>query len=351
MAIRMVLRLFVWLWWLAPAWCCNGCRSSSEPHHRDSADHRLSRIAFGSCSREYQDNQLWDQILANEPETWIWLGDNIYGDSEDMSVLAEKYRKQKSRPAYQKILQSMPVYGIWDDHDYGVNDGDKNYRMKLQSKELLLDFLDVPAEAEVRAREGAYQYYRLGEGAGAISLILLDTRFFRDELQTDPNGKTRYLPNPGGDILGEEQWRWLEGILQNHPAPVTLIGSGIQVIPEEQGYEKWANFPKARKRLLGLIERFGNGRILILSGDRHIAEISKLELGERRFPVYEFTSSGLTHTWERKREEPNKHRISQLHIVRNFGIIRLDWHTIPPGIQLEIRGEGNRLYESVAVPD
>jgi alkaline phosphatase D len=347
----MTFRLLFWLWWLVPAWCCAGCRGGSEPEQQVDASRYPERIAFGSCSREYQDNQLWDEILANEPETWIWLGDNIYGDSEDMAVLAEKYRQQKSRPAYQKILQSMPVYGIWDDHDYGVNDGDKNYPMKRQSKELLLDFLDVPAEADVRAREGAYQYYLLGEGAGLISLILLDTRYFRDELQTDPDGNTRYLPNADGDILGEAQWRWLEGILQGNPAPVTIIGSSIQVIPEEQGFEKWGNFPAARQRLLSLIERYGKGRVLILSGDRHIAEISKLELGERRFPVYEFTSSGLTHTWGGIREEPNMHRISQLHIARNFGIIRLDWNTSPPGIQLEIRGEGNRLFESVTVPD
>ena len=305
---------------------------------------RIQRIAFGSCSRQDIAAQLWDDVLINRPDLWIWLGDNIYGDTEDMEVMREKYMTQKSHAGYQQLIRTTPVYGVWDDHDYGVNDGGKEYPMKAESKELMMEFLDITAENEVRHREGTYQAYMLGNDEERICLILLDTRYFRDELMHDASGRSRYLPNPDGDILGETQWEWLEEQLKNNDAPLTLIASSIQVIPEEHPYEKWANFPAARSRLMNLISQYGTGRTVILSGDRHIAEISHWKNGDGGPDIYEFTSSGLTHTWSSERAEANRHRIGELYIRKNFGLIHIDWNSSPPSLILEVRGEGNVLY-------
>jgi len=84
-------------------------------------------IAFGSCSRQYISNQRWLDILNSDPDIWIWLGDNIYGDTHDMDLMAEKYAYQKADSGYQLLLKSgVQIIGTWDDHDYGVNDGGKN---------------------------------------------------------------------------------------------------------------------------------------------------------------------------------------------------------------------------------
>jgi alkaline phosphatase D len=89
----------------------------------------LSRIAFGSCSKD-EEPQLWKEIVQQKPQLWIWLGDNIYGDSQDSSVLRVKYKHQKSNTEYQQLIKAMPVIGTWDDHDYGVNDGGKFHSKK-----------------------------------------------------------------------------------------------------------------------------------------------------------------------------------------------------------------------------
>ncbi len=314
----------------------------------------LTTIALGSCDRQDLPQDFWQDVIANQPDLWIWLGDNIYGDSEDMSVLAAKYAHQKSNPLYQQLRATTPVIGIWDDHDYGVNDGDKNYPKKVESKALMLDFLDVPADAPVRTREGAYQSYTFGPAGKRIKIILLDTRYFRDELQKGEGDDTRrYLPNPLGDMLGEAQWAWLEQELTNSNAQIHLIGSGVQIISAEHPYEKWANFPAARQRLFNLIAKTKPAKAILLSGDRHTSEVSKIELPGLGYPLYDFTSSGLTHayTGANANSEPNQYRVGTKVNDKSFGVLRIDWSGNVPKVTAEMRGWGNNLFAVYELSD
>jgi alkaline phosphatase D len=302
----------------------------------------LQTIAFGSCNRQSSPQDMWRDVIANDPDLWIWLGDNIYGDSEDMDVLEAKYQMQKSNQLYTQLRKTTPVVGIWDDHDYGVNDGDKTYAKKDESKELMLNFLDVPPDAPVRQRRGAYQAYTFGPVGRQVKVILLDARYFRDELEKGTGGQ-RYKPNPAGDILGDAQWAWLEEELTDSQAQLHLIGCGIQMIPEEHPFEKWANFPAARQRLFDVLQKTKPAKAILLSGDRHIAEISKMELPLLDYPLYDVTSSGMTHAYTGAGEEPNRHRVGALIKQKNFGILRIDWAGSRPTVTAEIRGLGNGL--------
>ncbi len=308
--------------------------------------HQKTIIAFGSCSHEYDTIQMWDEILRNQPIAWIWLGDNIYGDTYDMDVMKAKYKIQKQRPSYQNLIKSTAVYGTWDDHDFGINDGGKEYPMKEESKKLMLEFLDVPMTNPVWDHEGVYQSYIIEQNDLQIKLILLDTRYFRDPLIDNPDAPPRYSPNDSGSILGEEQWKWLEKQLRNSEADIHLIGSSIQLIPIEQGYEKWGNFPVERQRFFDLISETAPSRPIVLSGDRHIAEFSKIEIEGLDYPLYEFTSSGLTHTWSRNEPEINSHRIGKMIISKNFGIIEIDRSEGLIKINLEVRDSDNKVLES-----
>ncbi len=306
-------------------------------------------IAFGSCSHQFDSLQMWDNVIAHDPVAWIWLGDNIYGDTYDMDEMKAKYDMQKQRASYQRLLRKTKVFGIWDDHDYGINDGGSSYTMKDESKELLLDFLDIPENADVRRHSGAYQSYLIENQGLTIKLILLDTRYFRDSLNKNPQPPPVYLPRNDGTILGEAQWQWLEKELTNSTADIHVIGSSIQLISEEHGYEKWANFPNERKRFFDLIVKTKPKRLIILSGDRHIAEFSKIEPAGLGYPVYEFTSSGLTHTWSGERPEANKFRIGKLMVSKNFGIITINHNNNSININLTAYDDNNeKIGEVVA---
>jgi len=301
-------------------------------------------IAFGSCSDQEMEQVLWKPILSHQPNVWVWLGDNIYADTEDMELMKKLYDKQKSHPDYQQLMQSALVYGIWDDHDYGLNDGGYEYPMRKESKKQLFEFLDVHPKNPAHNRMGAFQSYTLGGDGFNIKLILLDTRYFRDRLEKDPRSNNRYLPNNDGDVLGVGQWQWLEKELKESNADMHIIGSSIQFIAEEQGFEKWANFPRAHKRLYDLIVKIKPRRTLFISGDRHIAELSRRDLEGLPYPLYDFTSSGLTHTWNEDWEEKNRYRVGELVMKKNFGLIELVWTNDELETRLQVRGEGDSLF-------
>lgn len=306
----------------------------------------ISRIAIGSCSDQKRPQELWPVVLANNPDLWIWLGDNIYADTEDMRAMDSMYQVQKTDPVYQQLIRKARVVGIWDDHDYGLNDGGKEFGPKAASRDLMLKFLDVPQSHPVWKRQGGYQSYTFGSKGKTLKVILLDARYFRDELRRSTEPNKRYETNENGDILGEAQWKWLEKELKNNKALLTLIGSGIQILPNEQIFEKWGHFPKARKRLLDLLAKHSNQNIVLLSGDRHIAELSKTTLPGAAKPLYEFTSSGLTHTWSSIWEESNQYRVEDLVIAKNFGMILIDWESKPLTVTFEARGLENKCYWS-----
>jgi len=306
---------------------------------------KLDRIAFGSCNRQDAPQPLWKPILADHPDLWVWMGDNIYGDSPIMDTLRAKYGRQNAHVEYQLLKESTPIIGIWDDHDYGINDGGKNYAQKKASRDLMFDFLSVPLDASERKREGGYAAYTYGEGNQQVKVILLDGRYFRDTLERIDR---IYQINPTGQILGDAQWKWLENELKTSTARVNFIVSGIQILPTEHAYEKWANFPQEREKLLNLLSNSGVQNPILLSGDRHIAEIMKLV--DSRFPkgIYEVTSSGLTHTWSGIAEEKNSLRISELIAKLNYGLASFDWNLNQ--LTLEIKGKEGIVLASQLIP-
>ncbi len=304
-------------------------------------------ITFGSCNRQTEANNLWQHIVEQNPDLWIWLGDIIYSDTKKAEVLKQNYAIQKAKPGYQKLIAACPVIGIYDDHDSGQNDGGKDYAIKKESRDLLWEFLDIEKSNPIWRQEGGYSSHTFGESRQKVKVILLDTRYFRDELERAPKGNyQRYKPNPEGDVLGEEQWRWLENQLVASEAQVHIIGSSIQLVAEEHGFEKWSNFPKAHQRFYELIKKTKPKRPIILSGDRHIAEISKIELEGLDQPLPDITSSGMTHSYEKilEKNEPNKFRVSdKITGEKNYGVLKIDWNSKPVSIIAEIRGLENKL--------
>jgi alkaline phosphatase D len=311
----------------------------------------VERIAFGSCNKQYVAQPLWEPIRAHNPDLWVWLGDNIYADTEDMAAMQAKYKQQRQNAGYAALRQETTVIGTWDDHDYGLNDAGREYAKRDSSQHLFLDFLGVPADSPRRLRRGVYSAHTYGPSGQRVKVILLDTRYHRDPLTPDSTTEQRYYPNAEGDILGQAQWTWLEDELRRSDAQVHLIGTSIQAIAEEHPWEKWSNFPKARQRLFEVIRRSGTPGVVLLSGDRHKSELARLDdaIG---YPLYELTASGLTHHAP-PGPEPNRHRVGSLVVDENFGLVSIDWNAEPTTLSLQIRGSDNQVLidHRVSLPD
>jgi alkaline phosphatase D len=242
-----------------------------------------------------------------------------------------KYATQLNTPSYRDFIAKVPVIGTWDDHDYGENNGGREFHARAASQQALLDFLGEPRHSERRAQEGVYASYTYGPAGKQVKIILLDTRYHRDPVGSN------------GTILGETQWQWLERELRDSRAQVHLIASGIQIIAEQHRHEKWADFPKERARLFQLIAETKAPGVILLSGDRHIAELSRLSRNPAGYPIYDLTTSGLTHSYRNAPRERNRHRVSEFVRSLNFGVIDIDWDQADPLITVRVRDDRDRV--------
>ena len=306
----------------------------------------IQSLGFGSCNRTDLDPKIWETIAGEALDAWVWLGDIVYTDEESMQDLAQKYALQKSLPAYQKLICKTSVFGVWDDHDFGTNDGGTQFKKKQQSRDLLFDFLELPKTHPARNRRGAYQSYCFGEKTEKVCLYLLDVRYFKEAYEVDPSPKQRYRKN-NGSLLGEAQWNWLENELIKNEAAVNLFAGGIQLLSSEHPYEKWANFPLAQQRFFDLLIRYKIKNPVYLSGDRHIAEVSRKEIAPNYW-LYDATSSGLTHSYEALEQEYNPYRVSPLMTHLNFGTLQWDWNN--RSIAIQIHDESGKIRFQKNIP-
>ena len=331
-------------------------------------DTLVHRLAFGSCAKQTQPAPVWDAIADWKPEVTVLLGDNIYADTIDMDVMKQSYAQLAALPGFQRLRAGTHLVATWDDHDMGADDAGSDYPMRAGSKQAFLDFLGEPADSPRRQRDGVYESYVFGPPGKRVQVILLDTRWFRSPLKRaetpgDPHrGRFGpYQPNddPSATMLGEAQWQWVRGELER-PAEIRLLGSSIQLLAEDHGFEKWMNFPRERERLFATLAAAHATGLIVLSGDRHAAELSLLpaagrvdELTGQRtanplgYPLFDLTASSFNapRPWA---WEINRHRVGDVYFAANFGTVEIDWERADPQVTLSIRNDkGETVFAHV----
>jgi len=287
---------------------------------------------------------VWSAVVDRDPDVFLFLGDNVYADTGAYKLMPSPrnyevaYERLKKNPDFNKFLvasraREIDVFATWDDHDYGLNDGGEDHTERLEAKKAFIDFFSPLGLAEASLDEPGIHNAAVIELADLkVQVVMLDTRSFRSSFVKSKNpqvcerGGWVFSSDPDATILGEDQWAWLAKQLRQ-PADLRLIVSSIQVLPTEQCFEKWANFPAERERLLSLIAISQAEGVLLLSGDRHASEISIINREDIGYPLYEITSSGLNNALRGRfnvADEPNKFRALDANVSDNsFGEIEI----------------------------
>ena len=159
------------------------------------------------------------------------------------------------------------------------------------------------------------------------------------------SGKGPYAPN---DSTEAEILAKINGFgSRKHfvKSELRIIASSIQVVSSTHGWETWGNFPQERKKLLEMLKKQNNNGTIILSGDRHSSEISKLE-GALNYPLFDITSSAMNQKLRPKFE--NIYRLGKRYFNENFGLLKIDWLPNGPKVRAsiqDINGEPVIEYE------
>lgn len=337
---------------------------ASDPH--PALKRTLSRIAFGACAHQKKEQPVWDAILEAKPDVFVFLGDNIYGDTRDMNELRDCYAQLAAKPGFKKLRDNVPIISVWDDHDFGENDGGDAYPMKRQSRDVFLDFWNEPKDSPRRKRDGVYAAYIFGPTGQRVQIILPDLRTHRTPLRTvDLGGKSHRewtaaqsksgasVPGPyvcnrdaKATMLGPAQWVWLEEQFQAN-VDVRIFGSSLQVLADFPGWESWILYARDHQRLIDLARRQRAAGMVFLSGDTHYGELSRLDV-DLPHPLWDITSSGLTEVWPDLPPNTNRQGVAVREV--NFGMVNIDWAGSDTRLSLQVHDVKGAVKLQQTVP-
>jgi len=305
----------------------------------------LSVIAFGSCAHQDMQQPILDDAAQSGADLFVFLGDNLYIDSEDCNDYFAEYSKLACKAPFVRLVTAVPTMAVWDDHDYGENDAGAEFALKAESKDVFLRFWQEPGNSPRFNRPGIYHSRIFGDTAHLVQLIILDLRTFRSPLLSGSDGYVADM-DPGKSFLGADQWAWLRDQL-SLPAKVRIIATSTQFGPELNGWEAWANFPLEQQRMADLIAETAANGVVFISGDVHYSELSR-QVFSNCYPLYDCTASGLT---ELDPPVTNQFRIGQAVAEQNFGKLTIDWQAVPVQLTYSIHavGGGQRFSHAISL--
>lgn len=230
--------------------------------------------------------QILSTMANTQADFMLWLGDNTYtreADYSSESGMANRYLHTRSEPTLQPLLALRNNYAIWDDHDYGDNDGNKHFELKHKSRELFNNYWGNKVSGE--NGEGIYHNFRFSDA----EFIMLDDRWFRDESEINEqfDSKTQ---------IGSAQLSWLKDKLVHSRASFKFVCIGGQFLNEHTEKESYNLYKKERAEILRFITDQKISGVFFLTGDRHHTELLKNDevTAKLGYPLYDLTASSIT---------------------------------------------------------
>jgi alkaline phosphatase D len=296
-------------------------------------------IAFGGGAGYVPASErIWDVIKSRQPSAFLTMGDNVYMNMPENPNAFHQYTyyRRQSRPEFKRLISSIPIYAIWDDHDAGTDDCWLGpYKDKPTWKMPLLEFFkqnwNNPAYGD-SAWPGCWFSFSIDD----VDIFMLDGRFYR----TNP-----FLENP--TMLGPVQKAWLLDGLKKSAATFKVIASPVPWALSSKGEARdtWNGFKEERKEIFDFLAVNKIEGVILISADRHRSDAWKIER-ENGYPLYEFESSRLTNQHYHPLVEGALFGYNK---KQSFGWLVFDTQADDPQVTFNIVNIDNELINSKVV--
>ena len=220
----------------------------------------IVRVGFGHSLRGQGDQTIWHTIGEKRPDLFILMGDNIYSNSTEPKKQRKMYLQFRADPHFRAFGATTPVYAIWDDHDYGLDNSDRTQPNKERSLKTFDEIWPNP-ESQALHSPGIWTRFTIG----CAEFLLLDVRYHRSPNE-DPDGSSKTM-------LGSEQFTWLKSSLAQSSAVFKFPVSGSSW--NCGGPEAWNHtFTYEYDSLLAHVRARRIKGITLLGGDQHTCKIA-----------------------------------------------------------------------------
>lgn len=295
-------------------------------------------IGFGGGSGYVPENErMWDTIGAIEPRALLLLGDNVYiDDPETPEMQRFHYYRRQSQPEWGKLAKTVPIYSIWDDHDFTTNDGwggpdIEKPSWKRDVWEIYKENWDNPYYGGGKENPGCWFDFSIGD----VHFIMIDGRYYRESPKDE-----------SPSMLGPVQMKWLKKTLTEKPATFTVICTNVPMAPKVKPGSKdtWDGYPEERTEIYQYIADQKIPGVVILSADRHRSDAYKVDTEiNGMYPLFEFSSSRLTNQHVHKLID---HSLFGYNEKQSFGKIDFDLTTKDPTVKYTIINiDGKKIHD------
>ncbi len=295
-------------------------------------------IGFGGGSGYVPENErMWDTIGAIEPRALLLLGDNVYiDDPETPEMQRFHYYRRQSQPEWGKLAKTVPIYSIWDDHDFTTNDGwggpdIEKPSWKRDVWEIYKENWDNPYYGGGKENPGCWFDFSIGD----VHFIMIDGRYYRESPKDE-----------SPSMLGPVQMKWLKKTLTEKPATFTVICTNVPMAPKVKPGSKdtWDGYPEERTEIYQYIADQKIPGVVILSADRHRSDAYKVDTEiNGMYPLFEFSSSRLTNQHVHKLID---HSLFGYNEKQSFGKIDFDLTTEDPTVKYTIINiDGKKIHD------
>jgi alkaline phosphatase D len=299
------------------------------------------RIALGSCVGDTLAAAApsWAELAARQsmkPEQGsfdllLMLGDNHYANSTEPEKLRVYYTAHRLTGAWRELAAHSPIYAIWDDHDYGLNDSDSTQKGKEDSLRIFKEYWANPSCGEAD-NPGCYFTFTRGD----VQFFMLDCRYYRSPDKA-PDG-------PEKTMLGAKQLEWLKRELSACKARIKVLATGSEW-ETFSSLDSWASFRTERDAFFAWINEQKIEGIILISGDRHFAAAYQVAGRFVELSGGPFGSNNAT-------LKPNPERFTGWDEGRLWFILDLDTTKSEPVVAVELwQAGGGRLDRRVLTWD
>ncbi len=222
------------------------------------------RLAFGACARIGSNGAVFDAIRRQEPTLYTCLGDFHYGDVfvDKVSDYRRVYDIQLGQPGQSELYRCVPIAYVWDDHDYGPNDSN---RQAVGRPSAMVAFREYVPHYDLAGDDSAvFQAFSVG----SVRLVLTDARSARDpHRETDQGTKS---------MLGDQQREWLLAELVDAAASHDVV-IWVNPVPwVEEAHptaDSWAGYSRERAVIADHVAESGITNLVMVAGDAHMVAI------------------------------------------------------------------------------
>jgi len=285
-------------------------------------------IAFGGGAGYTPPHErMWTLLADHDPTAMLLLGDNVYIDDPEHALTQRYcYYRRHARPEWREFTASTPIFTIYDDHDFGMNDcvpGPEidNPPWKRQVWNVYRENWVNPSYGGEEKQPGCWYDFHIGD----VHFIMLDCRYYRDL--------------KGGSMIGPVQKKWLFETLKHSKGTFKVLASSVPWSAGVKGGSKdtWDGFPAEREEIFAFLEDNRINGVLLMAADRHRSDLRRTPR-PNGYDLYEVMSSRLTnvHTHGLVKNARGSEFILGYNEKCSFGKLTFDTTAADPKITYEI---------------